>query len=233
MGDFSHSGVPQGQAGEAFRSLQGLHHGGPQQREVGGLLRPLHQNGIRPEVRPPVDHRHMAADVCQIQRILQGGAAASGHCHILSGVKGSVAHSAEGDAGQTILARKAQGPAPHPGGQDYRPGGIGTVVGDHPAGRAALDLQRLLQFDSGLQGLGLAVQPLRQFSAGHGGQARKVFHLGGGGDLPAEALPLQQQNGLSCPAGVDGGGEPGRAAAHDNDVEILVHRCSSLMTDRR
>ena len=149
MGDFSHSGVPQGQAGEAFRSLQGLHHGGPQQREVGGLLRPLHQNGIRPEVRPPVDHRHMAADVCQIQRILQGGAAASGHCHILSGVKGSVAHSAEGDAGQTILARKAQGPAPHPGGQDYRPGGIGTVVGDHPAGRAALDLQRLLQFDPG------------------------------------------------------------------------------------
>ncbi|CAN3975772.1 hypothetical protein BCGKFG_BCGKFG_11745, partial [Dysosmobacter welbionis] len=73
VGDFSHSGVPQGQAGEAFRSLQGLHHGGPQQREVGGLLRPLHQNGIRPEVRPPVDHRHMAADVCQIQRILQGG----------------------------------------------------------------------------------------------------------------------------------------------------------------
>ena len=53
--------------------------------------------------------------------------------------------------------------------------------------------------------------------------AGEVVHPGRGGDLPAESLLFQHQHGLARPAGVDGGGEPGRAAAHDDDVEIGFH----------
>ena len=82
----------------------------------------LHQDGVRPEVRPPVDQRHMAAEVRQIQGVLEGGVAAAGHGRVLPGVKGPVAHGAEGDPARRPPPGQAQGPAAHPGGQDHRPG---------------------------------------------------------------------------------------------------------------
>ena len=60
----------------------------------------------------------MAADVRQIQRILEGGIAAARHRRILAGVKGAVTHCAEGDAGEAVLPRQTQGAVLHPGGQD-------------------------------------------------------------------------------------------------------------------
>ena len=224
MGRFPGLGVPQHQTGEAAPcALQPLHHGGGKQGEVPPLRRLRHQDGVRPEGIPPVDQRHMAADVRQIQGVLKGGVAAAGHGRVLSGVKGPVAHRAVGDPRQTILTGKAQRPAAHPDGQDHGARGVGSIVRDHPLRRAVPDLQHLLQLDPGPQGLRLAVQAVRQLCTGDSGQARKILHLGGRGDLPAEALLFQQQHGLSGPAGIDGGGEPGRTAAHDDNVEIGFH----------
>ena len=69
---------------------------------------------------------------------------------------------------------------------------------------------------------GLLHEMIRQLTAGKGVKAGVVLHLGGEGDLPAEGALFQQQDGLIRPAGVDGGGEPRRARADDDDI---VHSC--------
>ena len=145
-------GVPQRQAGETAPGvLQSLHHSGGQQGEVFPLRCLGHQDGLRPEVRPPVDQRHMAAEVRQIQSVLQGGVAATRHRHILPRVEGPVANGAERNPRQGVLTRQAQGPPAHAGGQDHRSGGIGAVVGDHLPGDAVPDLQHFLQLQPGAQ----------------------------------------------------------------------------------
>ena len=46
----------------------------------------------------------------------------------------------------------------------------------------------------------------------------EVFDLGREGNLSAESALFDYQNGFICPAGIQGGGQPCRAAADNYDI---------------
>ena len=77
---------------------------------------------------------------------------------------------------------------------------------------------------------GLLQQLVPQLRAGDGEEAGEIFHLGGPGDLPAEGVFLDDQDGLPRPAAVGGSGESGRAAADNDDI---VHAFAPICFDIR
>ena len=100
--------VPQGQACQVFLAQQSGHYRVHAQCDVFPLGQGLRQDGVTPELVPPVDYRHVAAQVREEQGVLQGGVAAAGNGCVLPGVEGPIAHGTVGDARQGLLPGQAQ-----------------------------------------------------------------------------------------------------------------------------
>ena len=168
-----------------------------------------------------MDQGDLRAGPGQKQGVLKGGVAAPYHSHWAVGIEGAVAHSAVGNplAHQLFLPGQPQGSVAHTGGQDQRPALPLCAVGDDLKAGAAgpkVGHRLILQFHP--QVLRLTEQVLRQLDPGHGGQAGIVFHQGREIDLPPGGVPLQHQDTLARPGGVQSGRQAGGPRAHHNNI---------------
>ena len=77
-------------------------------------------------------------------------------------------------------------------------------------------LDHRFQFHIGAQIHSLVRQMVSKFRTGNFNGAGDILHLGGVSDLTAEAVFLNDQDGLACPKGINRGSQAAGAAA-DND----------------
>ena len=134
-------------------------------------------------------------------------------------------------AGEPILPRDPQSLI-EPPGDNNGAGGKLTFL-------QILGLRRLYSFSSRLprcgfqaEALGLFAHPLAELDPGDPfREAREVLDEIGGDDLPAENELFDEQGLEPGPAGIDTRGQPGRAAANDDDV-IIPRRHGGSMAQR-
>ena len=170
---------------------------------------------------------HLAADLRQKQGFLQCGVAAADHGGFLSGIEGTVAHSAEGktSADQRFLSGKSQHPVLHTHGKDQCAGFVAAAfLGIHPLAFAfRFHPDNVFQLHIGPQIHHLLNELFGKFAAADLLGAGDVLHLGGVGDLSAKTVFLDHKDLFSCPKGINSCGKSGGAAADDDNI---AHRKS-------
>ena len=113
---------------------------------------------------------------------------------------------------------------PCTGGDDDRPRFIAARLADDGLDITVHDLCHRVHVDLRAQRHGLLQHPLGKLIAADFLKTGIVFQLGREGDLPAKGVLFQHQDGFSRTAGINGGGQPGRSGAHnDNIVHSLPH----------
>ena len=185
--------------------------------------KPVLQDRFGAQLVTAVNEGDLGGVVGQVERFLNGGVAAADHHHFLVAIEEAVAGGAGGDAEAAELLFRRQ---VHPlgfgaGRHDQSVAGVGlAAVAGQPEGPAGeVDRGNMVADHARADVLGLRLHLLHQPGAlDHLGEARIVFHVGGGGELAAggEARNLDRfQHGAGR---VDGRGVAGRAGTHDDNL---------------
>ena len=194
-----------------------LHNRMGQEAELGVLSGLLLQDLRRGETLRGIDEGDAAGKAGEIQGFLRGSVPAACHKDLQIPKKCRVAGGAEGNAPSHvgILIFAAYGPRRSAGGQNHRFG----KVSFRPSRQLFYGTVQLRRADGIPDPLNAGSVSLR----GHPGDETGagvplqltgvVVQMSSEGDLTA-VLPLLQQQGVqTAPAGINGGGQPGRASS--------------------
>jgi len=209
--------------------------GAGQQRDVGRGIDPVDQVARHAGRQAGAAHQHvdLGRVLGEEDGRLAGGVAAAHQGHL-----GAAAHARlqrgrpVPDAAAFELVQPGHGGAAvaRAGGDHHRAGAQAPAVGEQHAQLARVFLRAAVQRrhrrrDQGLGAelLGLHIGPPGQgLARDAGGKAQVVLDAGAGAGLAAEGAPVQHQHLQALGGRVHGGGQAGRAGAHDDDVEQLA-----------
>ena len=171
-----------------------------------------------------MDHRHLAAEARQEQRLFHRRVAAADDDDVLVAEERAVARRARRHAApaQPRLAGDVQPARARAGRDDHAVGGVLVLGGAHderPLGE--VDLGDVDVVDHRAEPLGLRAKRLHQLGP-HDPvrEAGVVLDLGGEHELPAVHVAGEDDRGEVRAGGVDGGGQAGRAGADDDDLGV-------------
>jgi hypothetical protein len=155
-----------------------------------------------------VHEQHLARDIGEVKRLLNGGVAAAHDDHLLAAIEEAVAGGAGRDAValEALFGRKPEPARLRTGGDDQGVGGVlGVAVAFEPEGLPLnVDLDDMVADDLGADMLGLEAHLLHQPGAlDHVGEARIVLHVGGGSHLAAGVDALDKERLQHGARGVD------------------------------
>ena len=214
-------GVAKEQTLEAVVTQDSGHHGGVDEGDVIPLGQDVLQAGLARQEGKVLHHGDVGTALGEEDGFLEGGVATPNDGYGSALVEGSVTDGAVGNAlaHELFFALDIQVAVTGAGGDD---GGLALVgasfAGDSDVARLAADAGDGVQLDVGAQGQSLLKELFAQLGAAEADIAGVILHAGGVGDLPAEGLLLNEKHALLGSAGVNGGGQPCRTRADDDDV---------------
>jgi len=182
------------------------------------------QDGLGAELVAAMDHRDLAGDVGQVERLLDRGVAAADHADVLVAVEEAVA----GGAGRHALAHEgllrgqAQVLGRGAGGDDQRIAGVLAGIADQPQ-RTLVELHRVdvVEDHLGAEALGVLLEARHEVRPLHPvGIGRPVVDVGGRHQLPALGQAGDQHRIQVGAGGIDRGGVAGGAGAEDQEAGV-------------
>ena len=184
------------------------------------------------ERRTPHDDRHAAALLGQVERGLPGGVPAADHDHLEArAALGLERRRRVVDAGtlEPLELGQRQPAVVRAGGDDDRPGRDLAAVGEHHGveRRARPQPGHLARgVDAGAQPAGLQGGAVGQLAAREPvGEPDVVLDQRARAGLAAGGDRVERHGVEALGGPVHGRGQPGRAAAHDDEVERVAGRC--------
>ena len=200
----------------------------PAHLDLGVLEQPVLQDALGAEFVAAVDDGHLAREVGEEQRLLDGGVAAADHDHFLVAVEEAVAGGAGRDAEalELLLGRQAEPARLRAGRDDQRVGGVDRAAVADAArtggGRSSTSAMMSLTM-LGADMLGLRLHLLHQPGAlDDVGKAGIVLDIGGDGELAAGLQALDDDRLEHGARGIDRRRVAGRARADDDDLGVHV-----------
>ena len=163
---------------------------------------------------------HAGADLGQQGDLLQGGIAAADDGDVLPLIERAVADCTEGNAvaDQRFLIRQMQSAVPCTGGDDDASCFIAAGLADDGLDVTAADACDGVHVDVCAQRQRLFQHSLGKLVTADLLKTGIVFELRGESDLTAEGVLFQHEDGFSGAAGINRGGETGRACADDENI---------------
>ena len=177
-----------------------------------------------PKLTPAVNQVDLFDKALQEKDLGEGVVTPAHHGDFLVFKKGAVTGGAEADpvADELVFSRDPQPPITGAGGDDDGAGRELAVLEDHRVHRfTGFQFQDFLAADFQAEAFRLFPHPVTELEAGDPlRESRVVLHQVGGHHLPAVDELFQEQGLEAGPAGIDARGQPGWAAANDDQVII-------------
>ena len=209
-----------------------LHHRVPHELDLRVRERAVLHDLRRAQLVAAVHDGDGRRELREEQRLFERGVAAADDRDRLLAEEEAVARRARRHAvaEQSLLVREPEHARGGAGADDDRARAeLALADPDAERRRREVDAVGVGGDELGAESLGLLAELDHQLGAEDAvGEARVVLDVGGEHELPARADALEHDRGEVGAAGVDGGGEAGRARTDDDDVVHLRHSRPSL-----